>query len=90
MLPIVNGLHFLLVDHSNTYDLNNKITHHCDDFIQHQIYVFSNEPIEIQSPNWKVFNFPIQVVYIKNYHFDLIIELNNKGPPTSIRQIETT
>ena len=82
-LPIVNGLHFLLVDHSNTNDFSkNKVTHHCDDFVQHHIYVFGFESTEIQAPNWTNTNFPIQVVYQINYHFDFIIELNNKGPPS--------
>ena len=82
-LPIVNGLHFVLVDHSINETNKAKFTHHCDDFVQHEVYIYDDNLFEIESPNWIDQNFEIDVFYIFNYQFHLSLELNNKGPPSA-------
>lgn len=80
-LHFANGLHFVIIDHSSDNANKSIITHHCDDYIQQQIFIFDHEICDIEPPKWIDQTFKICKVYIVNYEFNLSFDINNKGPP---------
>ncbi|MBS7333706.1 MAG: hypothetical protein KIG88_08955 [Weeksellaceae bacterium] len=84
LLPIINALHFVLIDHTVNQDSGIiKIPHQCDDFILNQTYIIHDFTLEIEKPIWLDFYYHINVNYLKNYQSKFLFDINNKGPPNS-------
>lgn len=83
LIPIVNELHFVLIEHDNTFaSQQNKVIHHqCSDFFYHAVYL-DKLPEEMVVPQWIDFE---NYLPIYSQQKDLIegafVLLNNKGPP---------
>lgn len=82
-LPIVNELHFLLVDHEVVSDTKTtKVIHHqCSDFCFYTVYI-ANRASKIQIIYW-IEGQPSKLFYgLANFYgHHEIFDLKNKGPP---------
>lgn len=90
LLPVVNGLHFILIDHSNPKEIIAKkhINHPCDHYVLYQIYYSDFPEFEINN-NLVVFDkLSINEFYQNNYELNISINHQNKGPPCLIGYLQ--
>ena len=86
MLPIANGLHFMLVDHPIYKEQTNKnfISHQCDKFTIYPTYHYTFTDFDLQTPIPSKKHLVVYPKYQNHYQFNIKVSLKNKGPPTLI------
>lgn len=83
MLPVLNGLHFILIDHDFSKSETSKkySNHKCDDFTLYQVYNLNHSNFDYSNPievrKFVYFNY----LYQNNYVLELNVRIKNKGPP---------
>lgn len=81
-LPIANALHFIVIDHTvTTDDKNNKIIHQCDDYLFQTVFDIHHPDHLIEKPQWKTNQKTVFTYYSFHYRFNILFDINNKGPP---------
>lgn len=83
LLPISNGLHFILVDHSQTISTkkDKNFPHNCDDYTFNPTYTAFNSLEEVEKPIWNDDIILYETFYGYNYTYLYSVGIKNKGPP---------